>query len=107
MNRGMSLALVTVACLHAGDDGYLRMDPKQASRLALAARVNGQVGHSLDFRVVSTDRSYNYKLRATWMTPEVIRAAARLRQIEGRLSDDATRQLVSEAEPSGETVVLI
>lgn len=107
MIRGAGLALLVVASAHAQSEDYLRMDPKQASGIALGARMNGQVGRALDFRVISTDRSYNYKLRATWMTPDVIRAVARLKQLEGRLTDDATRQLVSDAETPGETVILI
>lgn len=90
-----------------GQDDYLRMDAKAARATALALRVNGQVGGSFDFRVRSTDRSYNYKLRATWLTPEVIRATARLVQLAQGLTDDETRKLVEEAEQAGDTVILV
>ena len=40
------------------------------------------MGGWLDTRILSTEHSYNYKLRATWLTPEVIRATARLAQVQ-------------------------
>jgi len=49
-----------------GQENYLHMDAKTAKATALSVRVNGQVGGSFDFRLTSTDRAYNYKLRATW-----------------------------------------
>jgi hypothetical protein len=70
-------------------------------------RVNGEVGRSLDLRVISTDRSINYKLRATWMTPDAIRACARLEQLNKRLSDDEALRFVGEAERAGDTVILV
>jgi hypothetical protein len=90
-----------------GQDDYLKWDPKTAKTTALAMRVNGQVGGSLDFRVSATDRAYNYKLRATWLTPEVIRATARLVQLAQGLTDEETRKLVEEAEAAGDTVILV
>lgn len=44
-------------------------------------------------RVVHTEHSYNYKLRATLMTTEAISVAARLEQLRGRLSVEQTRAL--------------
>ena len=44
------------------------------------------MGGWLDTRILSTEHSYNYKLRATWLTPEVIRATARLAQVRNWLS---------------------
>jgi hypothetical protein len=83
------------------------MDAKRAQDVALSTRSSGQVGKSLDLRILKTDRSYNYKLRATWMTPEVVRANARRLQLIHRLSDDQTRALVSEAEEVDGTVILV
>ena len=79
MMLGILLPLLLAALFRAEDD-FLPWDARQAKAIALATRVDGQAGKSLDFRVTGTDRSYNYKLRATWMTPEVIRAVARLQQ---------------------------
>jgi hypothetical protein len=46
-------------------------------------------------------------LRATWFTPEVIRASARFAQIRNRWSDEKTCSLVAEAESVRDTVFLI
>jgi hypothetical protein len=89
------------------NEEYLHWDAKRARRIALGTRVNGQVGKSLDFRVIHTERSHNFKLRATWLTPEVIRARARLLQLAERLSDDATRALVAEADLAEMVIILV
>lgn len=107
MTRFALLSLATACLLTAGEDAFLRSDAGQAKKLALSTRVNGQVGKSLDLRIVATDRSINYKLRATWMTPPVIRATARLHQIAGALSDPATKQLVADAESVGDIVIQV
>lgn len=101
-------ALLTVP-LVAADDEYLNWDAKNASQVALRLRAAGQVGKSMDFRVLSTDRSYNYKLRATWMTPSAIRGSARLQQIARSLSAGETKKLVFDAESAvgAGTVVMI
>ena len=70
-------------------------------------RSNGKAGNSLDFRVIHTDHAINYKLRATLLTPEVIRAAARLEQLRNHLTNEQTKQLVEEAESSADLVVLV
>ncbi|MGE4055249.1 MAG: hypothetical protein AB7F99_10665 [Vicinamibacterales bacterium] len=49
----------------------------------------------------------NYRLRATWLTPEVIRATARLIQLDERLTNAQTASLVDEAMATQGTVVLI
>ncbi len=108
--RRLPLALALAAGLvfpARGEDDYLKMDAKTAKTIAVGMRVNGQVGGSFDFRVTSTDRAYNYKLRATWLTPEVIRATARLVQLAEGLREDQTRKLVEEAEVAGDTVILV
>lgn len=99
--------LFLAATLAGGEDDFLRWDARQAKAIALATRVNGQAGKSLDFRVTGTDRSYNYKLRATWMTPQVIRAAARLQQFAKGLTGEETHELVTEAEAAGEIVIQV
>jgi hypothetical protein len=86
---------------------WLSMRAEQSMALGRSMRANGRVGGWFDTRILSTDRSYSYKLRATWLTPDVIRATARLEQLRRYLTDDATRQLVAEAEAAGDTVVMI
>ena len=70
-------------------------------------RKNGRVGGAFDGRVIHTEHSINYKLRATWLTPEVIRASARLEQLRSYLSERETLDLVDEAEAAGDTVILV
>jgi hypothetical protein len=53
------------------------------------------------------ERSCNYKLRATWLTPEVIRATAQLAGIRRGLSDAQAEAMLAEAEAAGGTVVLV
>jgi hypothetical protein len=95
------------AVMLRADDDYLQWDGKRARAVVLSQRVTGQVGKGLDFRVIQTDRSINYKLRATWMTPEAIRATARMRQLASGLSVGQTRRLVEDAEAAGEIVILV
>lgn len=107
MTYRLLIPLLLAVVLTGADDDFLQWGAKPAKAVALATRVNGQAGGSLDFRVTGTDRSYNYKLRATWMTPQVIRAVARLQQLDKALSDDTTRKLVEEAEAAGEIVIQV
>ena len=89
------------------DEAYLRWPMKQVETVGKAAYVRGRVGGLFDTRGLGTDRAYNYKLAATWLTPDVIRATARLLQLRSRLSDDETRALVAEAEAVEGTVVIV
>ncbi len=79
-------------------DDYLSWTAARANDIGKQWRVNGRAGGALDLRVIHTEHAYNYKLRATLMTPEVIRATARLEQLRMRLTDAQTRELVAEAE---------
>jgi hypothetical protein len=80
----------------AVDRSFLSLSEKQARQTINGMRVNGQVGGSWDPRVTSTDRSYNYKLRATWLTPAVVGAAARLLQLTKGLGEGQALALVKE-----------
>jgi hypothetical protein len=99
--------LAAAVYLPAADNGFLRWDANRASSIVAAHRANGDVGKNFDFRIINTDRSINYKLRATWLTPEVIRACARLEQIKKSLTGEETLKLVAGAEAAGDTVVLV
>lgn len=90
-----------------GAEDYLTWTAAQAENIGKSARANGKAGGAFDFRVIHTDHAINYKLRATLLSPEVIRATARLEQIRNRLSDDETRKLVSEADAAGDLVVMV
>lgn len=103
-------ALLSTANGHAqapSTDAYLNWTAKQASEIGKTMRASGRVGGAFDLRVVHTERAYNYKLRATWLTPEAIRASARVVQLAERLSDEHVRALVVEAEAAGDTVVMV
>ena len=67
----------------------------------------GQVGKSFDFRFKSTDRSYNFKVRATWMPPQIIQARARLEQIAKGLTATETKTLVADAQAAGNLIFQI
>ena len=88
-------------------DDYLRWSAQHAQTVGRSMRKSGRVGSIWSFRGLHTERALNYKLRATWLTPEVIRASARLEQIRSRLSADATKALVTEAETAGDTVIMV
>lgn len=88
-------------------EDYLSWTADQANNIGKSWRVNGRVGGALDLRVLHTEHSYNYKLRATLMTPEVIRASARLEQLRLRLTDQQTREMVVEAERTPGLVALV
>jgi hypothetical protein len=66
-----------------------------------------KVGTRFDARDLHTERSVNYKLRATWLTPEVIRARCRMEQMASGLSDQETERMVSQREGAGDTVLLV
>lgn len=91
----------------ASDDDYLSWTADQAERIAKSTRKTGKVGSRFNERLLKTERAINYKLIATWMTPEVIRATARWLQLSKRWSPEHTRAMVAEAEDAGDTVFMI
>lgn len=92
---------------NGADDDFLQWNAKQAKNIALSGRVSGQAGKSLDFRVLATDRSFNFKLRATWLTPLVIKALAKLEQTAKALSAAETQKLVADAIAAGDIILQI
>jgi hypothetical protein len=108
------LALLVTFSLAAGGralaqepEAYLSWSAEQAVKTGKDWRANGRVGGVFDMRVIHTEHAYNYKLRATLMTPEAIRAAARLEQLRLRLTDEQTRALVAEADLPGRLVAMV
>jgi hypothetical protein len=102
-----ALATLESSQASAQGDDYLTWSAQQAQTIGRSMRKNGRVGSVWSFRGLHTERAVNYKLRATWLTPEVMRASARLEQIQSRLSEGATRALVAEAEAAGDTVIMV
>lgn len=103
----LALGSLPVSTSAGPDEGYLTWTAKQAEAIGTSAHRRGRVGGVFDVRMLKTERSYNYKLAATWLTPEVIRATARLLQLRSRLSDAETRDLVAEAEAISGMVVMV
>lgn len=99
--------LALLGSAQGADDAWLSWTGSQAQAIGKAAYVQGRVGGIFDTRLLKTERSYNYKLAATWMTPDVIRAAARTLQLAQRLSDGEAKVLVADAEAAGGTVVMV
>lgn len=94
--------------VHLSDDeAYLTWSAKQAEAVGTNAYRRGRVGGIFDLRALKTERAYNYKLAATWLTPEAIRATARILQLRSRLSDADTRALVAEGASIPGTVVIV
>lgn len=109
-SRGALATAIFTACLYSSasaQDDWLAWSATTAEAALKAMRQSGRVGGYFDMRVKSTNKSYNFKLRATWLTPDVIRAGARLTQLQERLSDEEARQLVATAESAADTIVLI
>jgi hypothetical protein len=112
LRRGVLSVLAVLLCLPATEaspqtqpEAYLSWSADQAESVGKRMRSGGRVDG--DRGLLQTDRASSYKLRATWLTPEVIRASARLEQLRSRLTDAQTRALVAEAEAAGQTVVLV
>ncbi len=101
------VCIVSTLSQSSAREGYLSWTAAQAEKVGKEMRISDKVGPSFDLRLINTDKAINYKLRATWLTPEVIRASARLEQLRNRLSDQQTRELVAEAESAGDAVFLI
>jgi len=109
---------VLVAGVHAQETGdsnaYLHWSQQEAESVGKSTYHDGKVGSrvlfvwlGVDTRGLKTERSQNYKIRATWFTPEVIRASARSAQLKDRLTDKETQALVAEAEAVSGTVIMV
>lgn len=101
------LASITLTSAQSADDAYLTWTASQADAIGKTTRQTGKAGGNFKIRIISTNKAINYALRATLMTPEVIRASARVIQLRDRLSDEQTRKLVAEAESVGHLVIMV
>ncbi len=113
MRLYLLIPFILLVCFTTGlaqdpaSEAYLTWSASQAESIGKNMRESSKIGSLFDLRGIHTSRSVNYKFRATWLTPEVIRAAARLEQLKNRLSDKQTRELVAEAESAGDTVFMV
>jgi hypothetical protein len=105
----LSVLLLASASAQDGNasNQYLHWSRQQAGSIGKSTCHDGKVGASFDTRLLKTERSVNYKLRATWFTPEVIHASARWAQLQSHLTDKEAEALVSEADAVGATVVMV
>jgi hypothetical protein len=94
-----TVAILTAAPPAAGrllaqaDSNYLLWTPAQAEQIGLAMRKAAQAGP--------------YRVQATWLTPEVVRATARILQLREGLNVETTDDMVQQAEAAADTAVLI
>ena len=51
--------------------------------------------------------NYNFKVRATWLTPQIIKARARLEQLSKSLTAAETQKLAADALNAGDIVIQI
>jgi hypothetical protein len=104
-----SVVLLFAAALAFGQDAHslASITERQARTTVSSMRVQGQVGGSLDFRVTSTDRSYNYKLRATWITPAVATAAARLLMLTKGYTETQAEEVIKAVASAESWMVLV
>lgn len=89
------------------DESYFSLNAEQIKKIGETWRVKGRVGGFFDTRIRDTDKSINFKLRATLMSPEMIRATAKFEQLRNALTDDETRSIVKDAEQGDYLVVLV
>lgn len=91
----------------AADDAWLTWSERTVRQIGRSARVTGRVGGFWGIRGLHTERAQNYELRATWLTPEVLRASARFAQLRHRRSPNEARGLLAAAEAAADTIVMV
>jgi hypothetical protein len=110
--RRVAIAIVVASGLlgqqaTAEAPAFLAWSAQQAETIGRGMYETGRVGGIFDTRMLQTNRSFNYKLAATWLTPDVIRATVRLQQISERLSDAEAVTRVAGAMSDVETTVMV
>ena len=85
---------------------YLSWTSRQAFNIGTKWRVAGRVGWGSRSNPFSSENCF-YDVRATLMTAEAIRAAARLEQLRRHFTDAETQELVMEAEKIDGLVAII
>jgi hypothetical protein len=103
----LGVVLLAIAVHGQSRPGYLSWSRTQCEATVRAYQIDGSVGSRWRARGLKTEESFYYKLRATWITPEVIRATARFHQLQNGLSDSDTEKLVNEAEEAADTVIIV
>jgi hypothetical protein len=86
---------------------FLTWSRNDATKIGAAMRRRDSVGNRFTVRGLRTERAISYDMRATWLTPDVMRATARLLQLNERLTPERAVALVKEAEAAGDAVFLV
>lgn len=97
----------TQAFVQSADDAFLGWSRGDAADLVAGMRRIDRIGSRMSMRGLKTDRAINYKMRATWLTPDVIRATARALQLDERLTAEDARRLVADADAAADTVFFV
>jgi hypothetical protein len=108
-----SCTLILFLCLSSAsiaqqsqNQDYLSWTSRQAFNIGTKWRVAGRVGWGSRSNPFSSENCF-YDVRATLMTAEAIRAAARLEQLRRHFTDAETQELVMEAEKIDGLVAII
>jgi hypothetical protein len=100
------LALVALTITVHADD-FVRWSARHAESVGQATYRTGRVGGAFDTRLLKTDRAYNYKLAATWITPDVIQATVRLQQLREAFDDTEARRRANAAIQRPSMVIMV
>lgn len=87
------------------EPAYSSWTASQAGDVIDKMLVKGRVAGTR--RILNTEQAQSYKLRALWLTPDVIGASARQLQLMERLTEVQTRALVEHAETPGYTIIMV
>jgi hypothetical protein len=111
LKRGATLcvccAALAASAAFAQPSTWQTWSAEEAESVGRSMSAEGRAGSRGTIRLLKTERAINYKLRATWVTPEVMFASARLVQLRSRLTDEQALALVDEARGAGDTVVIV
>ncbi|MGH9349588.1 MAG: hypothetical protein ACRD26_20240 [Vicinamibacterales bacterium] len=107
MRVGLSAcaAIFTLVAVSAQPPAWTTWSATQATTVGTSTIARGRIAGGR--RILNTERARSYKLMATWMTPEVVQASARLLQLRSRLTDGQTLEVLNEAQGAGDTVIVI
>jgi hypothetical protein len=107
LSHVLAAAFAAASIVGAQSPAWRTWSAKEAQTVGESMSAAGRVGKRATLRLLKTERAISYKLRATWLTPEVIFASARLAQLRSRLTEAQAMTLVEEARAAGDTVVIV
>jgi hypothetical protein len=110
MNTGRAAAIAAILTAHLSvyaqtAPAWQEWSQSDAQRIAKSTVGTGRIAGGR--RLLNTERARSYKLRATWLTPDVVQGTARLLQIRSRLAPSLVEPLIADVLTPSETVVMI